>query len=199
MTIKVMTLLDKFDNIGDRESETAFYRTHIPWLAPLAYLNIIFKPAPEDALAIVAKKLKIPMPVLEFLRNQNGAILFSGALSVYGIHRPGQLINRDDPSCDLPFNIELENQNWPPLDTIRHLVIGGYGFDGSAVCIDRQDYRICLFQRGRRQLQSKPSFTWPSLEEWLRNEITRLAAIFDSGGKRLVDESQTLPFRVSSA
>jgi hypothetical protein len=193
MTIEVLRLLSTFENVNDRESETAFFRTHVPQAGSLAYLNIIFKPAATDVLGRVAVQLRMPAVLSEFLKVQNGAILFSGALSIYGVQRSGQLLNRGNPFFDLPFNIEEENRNWPPPDSHRFLAIGGYSFDGSIVCIDRSDCSLSRFGRGERGLLKAPLFKWPSLQGWLTTEIARLSVLFDRRGTRLVDESQTVP------
>lgn len=196
MTIEVLRLLSTFENVNDRESETAFFRTHVPQAGSLAYLNIIFKPAATDVLRRVAVQLRMPAVLSEFLKVQNGAILFSGALSIYGVQRSGQLLNRGDPFFDLPFNIEEENRNWPPPDSHRFLAIGGYSFDGSIVCIDRSDCSLSRFSRGEQELLKAPLFKWPSLQGWLTTEIARLSVLFDRRGTRLVDESQTVPHLV---
>jgi len=193
MQIDILSLLSGFDTAGDHETETAFFRTHVPWVAPLAYLHVVFKPAPHDVLSGVARGLKMPVSLTELLRGQNGAILFSGALSIYGIHRPGQLFKREDPNFALPFNIEDENSSWPPVDRVQFLKFAGYGFDGSSVCINRNDSQIYLFQRGQRALNATPVYSWPNLNLWINTEIVRLTAIFDHTGRRLVDEAQTLP------
>ena len=104
MALDILHLLPKFENV-DSESDSAFFRTHVPWVAPQAYLNIIFKPAPQSVLPDVARTLRMPVALVEFLKKQNGVILFSGALSVFGVHRPGQLLNRENPFFDLPYSI----------------------------------------------------------------------------------------------
>lgn len=179
--------------MNDRESEAAFFRTHVAWVAPEAYLNIVFKPAGRDALTDATRRLEIPTVFAEFLAKQNGAILLSGALSIYGIHRPGQPLNRSDTFSRLPFNIDLENSNCPPSDPDRLLAIGGYGFDGSRVCMDRKDLHIELSQRGETGLTPKPYRTWKNLDQWIRDEVARLCVLFDDCGKLLVSESETLP------
>jgi hypothetical protein len=193
MAVEILSLLSDSENVEDHESSTAVFRTHVPWVGPSAYLHIVFKPTAVRVLSDAALKLNMPEFLVEFLRIQNGAILFSGALSVYGIHRPGQLLHREDPAFVLPFNIEDANLNWPPVDRTRFLVFGGYAFDGSSVCIDRTGGQICLFRRGRQTLLSEPAYSWSSLEEWIVSEIARLAMLFDSRGQRLVDEAQTVP------
>lgn len=102
MVLDLFNLLSKFRPTNDRESETAYFRTHVPWVGPLAYLHIVFKPALADVLAGAAQRLAMPKSLKEFLTRQNGVILFSGALSVDGVHRVGQLLNRNDPFLDQP-------------------------------------------------------------------------------------------------
>ncbi len=187
--IDLPSLINKFREVNDHESDVAFFQTHVPWIAPEAYLNIIFKPAPPDVLSNVGTNMKIPAPFLQFLARYNGAVLFSGALSLFGVVRKGQLLHRADSFSLQPFNIELENRSWPPPDRDKFLKIGGYGFDGSGVCIDRDSLGIFVFRREEKE----PYSSWPTLDDWLNCEIRRLSEIFDAYGKPLVDGSQTLP------
>jgi len=193
MTINLLHRLSRFECAFDRESETAFFIAHVPWVAPEAYFHIVFKPAPSVALADLSSRLRLPKSVVDFLGTQNGAHLFSGAFSVYGVHAPGQLLRRSDPFSLPPFNIEGEDRNWPPFDPDRFLALGGYGFDGTRVCIDRHDSSIHLFKRDRRTLSKTPSYSWSSLQDWLDSEIARLSVLFDKNGRILVKESETLP------
>ena len=191
MTIRLLDLVSTSSH-NDLETSLAYFRTHVPWVAPQAYMHIIFKPTPSDALAQVAQKLRMPPVFMEFLKTQNGAILYSGALSIYGVSPPGQRLNRSDPFSRSPFDIERENSNWPPYDAETFIVIGGYGFDGSSACINRSTLHIDLFQRGEASLQSTPVCSWNSLDEWIRDEHSRLSMLFDSAGRRLVGESETV-------
>ena len=152
MGVDILSLVSHFENAGDRETSAAVFRTRVQWMGPSAYLHVVFNPAPEDLLSHVSTKLKMPASLVDFLRKQNGAVLFSGALSIYGIHSPGQLLHREDPDFALPFNVEDENQNWPPPDRALYLSIGGYSFDGSRVCINRNDGGVYLFERGIQTL-----------------------------------------------
>jgi hypothetical protein len=192
MSIELLSLLTRFDTVNDRESKTAFFRTHVPWVAEFGYLHIIFKPLQASALHQAAARLDLPSPVFDFLRQQNGAILFSGALSIFGVHPGGQLLNRKDPFGRMPFDIESENYNSPPVN--QHLLaVGGYGYNGANVCIDKRDSKLYLFQRENGRLAKAPYACWDNLEDWIVGEINRLSAIFDVRGKRLVAESQTVP------
>ena len=189
MTIDLLRALSKFEVANDQESEIAVFRTHVPWVAPLAYLHIIYKPAPHFLLEDLAEKLRMPKPCTQLLAKQNGAHLFAGALSIFGVHRQGQLLNREDPFLALPFNIEWENAELKCLDRARFLAIGGYGFDGSTVCIDRRDGRVSVFRRD----ETNPLVSWCDLEDWVNSEVARLSLLFDWRGKRLVDEIETVP------
>lgn len=140
----------------------------------------------------------MPEVVRRFLELQNGAILFSGAINIFGVHSPEQLLPRDDPFAALPYNIELENENHPTPESNRFLSVGSYGFDGSLVCIDRQSLRIYVFKRGASK-GSSPLCAWHSLDEWIESEIVRLSVLYDRTGRRLVDESRTLPHLSSDA
>ena len=141
----------------------------------------------------------MPSTLIAFFEKQNGAILFSGALHVYGVHPAGQLLNREDDFSRLPFNIETENDNWPPVNRKQFLAIGGYGFDGSHVCIDRTNSRLYLFQRGVEGLAKVPSCCWENIEGWIVGEIGRLSTMYDSHGKRIVDERLTVPHTTPNA
>lgn len=198
MSVRLIPLLSRFRNVDDRESETALFLTHVPWVASQAYLNIVFKPAAIDTVRRVARSLELPHTFRNFLESQNGAILFSGALSIYGVHCPGQLLNRSDPFSRLPFDIELENSNHPPDDPTRLFAIGGYGMDGSRVCMDRYNLKVEVWPRDTSRLGPNPSFSWSSLNEWIASEVARLSMLFSESGKLLAAESETLPHRVRS-
>jgi len=193
MTINLSHALSAFKSPTDREGETAFFIAHVPWVAPEGYLHVIFKPAPSAALTDLSSRLRLPESIASFLRTQNGADLFSGSVGVYGVHGRGQRLNRRNPFACFPFNIEDENQNWPPFDQDRFLSVGGYGFDGSRVCVDRNDSTVHLFKRDLRTLSENPSYSWDSVGSWLQSEIARLSVLFDKNGRILVKRSETIP------
>jgi hypothetical protein len=194
-TVDLFLLLSKFHSCNDVESETAFFKTHVPWVAPLAYLNEIFKPLPFSITNAAARNLNIPHDLINFFRCYNGAILLSGSISIDGINRPGQLLDRDNPFLGLPFNIEVENQSWPSHNPERFFPFGGYGWDGSRICIDRTDNKVHMFRRRGNVLDTCSEMHWPGFNEWLTSEIARLSFLFDESGKRLVDQSKTVPRR----
>ena len=171
------------------ESDTACFYTRTPWVAPEAYLHRVFKPAPINVLSEVAARTRMPRVFVELLSRNNGANFFSDSLNVYGVVPGVQRLNRSDPLSLPPYNIETENRSWPPPDPDGFLAIGGYGFDGSNVCIDRASLEIVVYRRG----EQTPYGSWPTLRDWLQVEIPRLATLFDTGGKRLFSSAYTLP------
>lgn len=189
MTINLLNMLSPSDAAGDRESDLAFLRTNVPWVAPEAYLHIVYKPLAETLLRKSAMNLRIPNSFVRFLQNQNGARLFLGVLGIYGIVPTGQLVVRTGAISLPPFNIERANSELTWLDRNHFFAIGMYRFDGSIVCIRREDERVELLAAQ----QDGPRAVWPSVEDWIGTEVARLSALFDSRGHMLADESATVP------
>jgi len=48
MSIDLLNLISDFLPLDDRENSIASLRTLVPWVAPEAFLNIIYKPAPPN-------------------------------------------------------------------------------------------------------------------------------------------------------
>ena len=190
MNLKIF--LNRFASRNDVESEAAFFKTHVPWVAPEAYLNILFKPLPLNEIQEFARRLLAPKSLTSLYDQCNGAILLSGALSVYGVLPPGRLLHRTNIFLRAPFNIESENENWKPEDG-RYFLIAGYGYDGSAVCIHRDTGEARLFRRSNVGKLIKTSVAWNSLDTWISSETERLAALFDFDGRLMVDKRYTVP------
>jgi hypothetical protein len=194
MSIDLLRLVSKFRGLDDHENANASFKTRVPWVAPEAYLNIVYKPAAPKLLSEVAGRWCFPSEVVEFLKLQNGAMLFSGSLNLYGAVEAGRLLNRNDRFWLPPFDIERENKSWK-FHPDRLLVVGGYRFDGSRACIDRTDRQIHVFQKEQRI----PSASWLGFDAWLLSEIGRLSALFDEEGRRAGPESETGPPQSATA
>jgi hypothetical protein len=188
MNFDLLASVSQFKPFHDEENHLAWFKTLVPWVAPEAYLNIIYKPAAPAVLKSVAEKWRFPAPLISVLSMHNGALLFSTAMNLYGVVAPPKLLNRQDRFLVPPFDIERENQFWP-LDRDRLLVIGGYRL-GFRVCIDRNNCRVYAFHKKGPQL---PVASWDSIEHWLNSEILRLAKLFDNEGRRIGPESETGP------
>jgi hypothetical protein len=104
MSIDLLSVVSSSRRFDDQENVNASFRTRVPWVAPQAYLHIVYKPAPAKLLSEVAERWAFPSVVVDFLSRQNGAMLFSGSLNLYGVVEPTRLLNREDPFSLPPFN-----------------------------------------------------------------------------------------------
>jgi hypothetical protein len=191
MAIDLKALVAKFRNVSDVETDHALFRTNVPSVAPQGYLNMLFKPASANTRENVARRLQLPAPLLEFFAQSNGARLFFDGIAIYGCWSEHQMFDRTNPFGHMPFNIEGVNREFAKATSTTHLLcIGSYNFDRSIVCIDRTALGVTCFvgkdfTRKRR--------TWPSLDDWLVNEIKRVCALHDEFGNCLVDKKLLLP------
>jgi len=177
----------------ERESGTAFFFNFAPWIAPKAYLHIVFREADPSALNEVADPMRLPQSWQHTLSIQNGAILYSGAMKIYGVHASGSLLNRSDVFERLPFSIVGENRSWPMQDRERYVIIGSYDYDGSRVVMDRQDESILAVPRRAETVLNR----WSDADSWIVEEMARLAKLFDPAGKLQASAEDTLPKRVN--
>ncbi len=191
MTVDIKKILKDQGWKLERESGTAFFFNHAPWIAPKAYLHIVFKGAAPSALNDVGDLLHLPDSWRQMLAIQNGAILFSGSLSVYGVHASGALLNRRDVFEQLPYSIISENRSWPMKDRDRFVVLGGYDYDGSRAVLDTHDGSVIVVPRKHETILNR----WQDTNLWLTEELRRLSLLFGDDGKIRVSEEDTLPTR----
>jgi len=184
------TLLRKFRG-EDVEKPLAWFKTRVPSVGEHAFLNIIYKPVPEDLQAHAAQDLKLPAPIADFYRHYNGVRLFFDALNVYGLLVPGATQDRYDAFALLPFSLSEANAEFDSELRARDMVcIGSYGFDRSLVCISRKDESIlCFVGTAFSTFRAR----WNSLSQWLSSEVFRIGTLFDEHGKLVFDEAATLP------
>jgi|ERR1700733_952155 hypothetical protein len=171
------------------ESKTAYFYKNVPRVAPEGYLHIVYKPIAPALASPVYDLVAMPEVWRDFLAIQNGAHLFSGAISLHGIHPQGQLLNRRGGlDSRLPFNLVSAGRGGSWLNKELNLVIGFYGFDGSVPCLNREDGSISVYREKDGLVAS-----WDTASLWLMDEIARLSVLFDSDGNCLVDRAETVP------
>jgi hypothetical protein len=149
----------------------------VPWIAPEAYLHVIFRPPPKQLLERAGSHLNFPKSVIELFTFHNGAQLFAGALWLDGVIEEGQLLDRTSRFGLLPFDIADAN-GIRRFDSARYLIIGGYRFDGSSVCVDRVSGQVGLKQRGDPTVR----IGWPNIDRWLVDELERIGQLFADDG-----------------
>jgi hypothetical protein len=188
--LDLLALLSRFDNLSDRETDHAYFRTLVPSVAKYGYLSVVFKPQAPDIVAAVSTELNLPPALCEFYTSWNGARLFFGALSIRGCLPAGQLLNRSDPFALLPFDLRESGRGLASrLERKGLLRIGTYNADGSIVCISRDSGRVeCYVEEDLGRVRQ----AWGSVNEWLVSEIARISLLFDSKGNRLVTNGRFL-------
>jgi hypothetical protein len=159
----------------ERESTTAYFYNRATWVAPMAYLHILFKGAQAEVLNEVGDLMDLPQMWRDVLSIQNGAILYSGAISLYGANSATALLNRRDVFEQSPFSLVNENRSWPTKDPARFVVIGGYGFDGTRAVLDRRDGSVVAMSRKSDVVLNR----WSDVDSWIEQELDRLSMLFD--------------------
>jgi len=196
VAVDLLASVAKFAPVDDCSFETVIYRTHVPFVAPRAYLHAIFKPTSAEVYQKRTAELGITGPVADFYRLYNGAILFSGAIAIYGLLPDTYQLNRKDWfEKALPYNILEPNRQYESqLRRRDQLYVGAYGLDLSAVCVTRKEGAVTCYEGdGFKKVRA----VWPSFCEWLRSELIRLSACFDEYGHQLTGDDLLLPTQLS--
>jgi hypothetical protein len=196
LTIDLLATLARFENVDDYETALAFYRTRVPAVGRLAYLNSVYKPAPPEVRHELDDALGLTSELRDFYAQWNGVRLFFDLLSIYGCLPRRYLLDRADPTDLLPFDLRQINAELAERLSGTDLVcIGAYGYDRSRVYQRRATGEV-ICAVGDDQVGDLRG-RWPSLREWLASEIPRVAACFDPKGRRLVPPERSLPGALS--
>lgn len=182
MSVDGLSLVKNFQTRDDMESSVAFYRTKTSWIAPLAYLNIIYKPARPEVLVEIDRILRLPDPLKRQLSVNNGLKLLSRSIFMYGVVSQAQLLDRSSPLTLPPYSILTANRESQKLED-KSVLFGGYRHNDSRVFIDRGNHSICCISADGRT-----TARWRSLDEWLYLEYNRMEKYFNVTG-RLLDET----------
>ena len=175
----------------EREDSIAQRFVNRSWLSPIAYLHTIYRPTAPLVVQKISGILRFPEEIDMVYKYMNGASLFSGAIQFFGCVEEGLLLDRANPLSLPPLSIvEMNNMFISKEHGDQFLCIGGYSYDRSLVCIDRNTGEAVCF-RGDALTAVRKS--WVSVEKWLSDEIQRLGLLFSPDGKQLVDEKYELP------
>lgn len=183
-------IIERAKDFGFRiqKDETELFG-QVPHVAPLAWLHIIYHPITEIEISKLEKEVKQPIPIAykKFLcQEHNGLSIFSNSLNLYGFRK-----HYNRKSLDfLPFDLATPNTYEKPKDAaINHFIIGGYKWDGTLVYMDSKTSKI--YRCVRESII--PLNSWPSLDVFLRKEITRISKLFDNSGRQKNDDVSTAP------
>jgi hypothetical protein len=155
---------------------------HIPHVAPLAYLHVLYRPLDRGELEELARSFSQPLPeeYLWLLGQTNGLNLFADSLAIFGVERS----RSRDPSRHQPYDVVRMNEfeRLPALDP--HIFLVGAHGDGMAIYLDSRSGAAT--SRGPFE---DPTIReeWPSLLDLLSDEFSRLSDSFDEQGREKTD------------
>ncbi len=187
----IISKVMKFSDLGLERSEVtgAIKIGRAPHVAPLAVINCLYQPIEDKDVRFIEKEtgLKIPSAYKYFLTHiSNGLNLFVDTLSLYGLRR---FNGRSLDFAWQPYSIiEYNTSELPKKITNDMFIIGSYDYDGSRLYMTHDNkVHYC------KPNDATSLLTWPSLEEMLESEITRLYKLFDDKGVMYDESASTLP------
>jgi len=187
---EVFEVIRQASAFGEATSENgAHMYGHVPHVAPEAWFHIVYPGLDDREIADIEGGLRRPIPLgyRQLLRVTNGLTLFSGALDLEGRRRDYSR----RVSIRLPFDLADPNTHERPRAADPSwFIFGFYQSDGSRAWIDPRDGDV---YRGNRDLTHPYLNQWPSLDDFLIAEVTRLSSHFDGFGRRLNPTRPTTP------
>lgn len=143
----------------------------LPEVGKHAFLHVLFPPLPISDIASAAHAAGINFPAnyTQFLHHLNGAILFKGGLSIYGIRGD---ISRD-PDIRKPFDVIEANTLIKPFGGSEDsFYIGSFDLDGAHIVMKGNAPGVVRCDPNTHDEVAR----WNSIQEMLISEIERLAA-----------------------
>jgi hypothetical protein len=179
MMVDLLSLLTDYRGPTDIETAAAFFIGRSPQFAPEACLFTVYKAPPAAVLEELSLELSFGPQLKEAYSSFNGAHLFVNALSIFGCSFP-QPFDRSNRFNLPPFDIRDPNMELRSALRPKGLIaVGAYSVDGSIVCVERETGSVnCFFGEDVSRTRAR----WPSMDDWLRREVTRLSALHDACG-----------------
>ncbi|WP_156970524.1 SMI1/KNR4 family protein [Andreprevotia chitinilytica] len=150
--------------------------------------HYIFPKLSDVQIVDLEESAGIPFPSVfkDFLKNTNGLIIFSGALSLYGAR-----LSNDRRSKDAyPYPLDTPNLLERPKDaTANFLFIGGYSWDGSKLYIDTHSEKVYRCAKN----SAAPINEWPDFWSMIISEASRISNLYESDGKKIDLDFPTSP------
>jgi len=188
---RIMETLGRWNHLGRRDvSNGTQLIGHIPHVAPLAYLHVVFGGLSDSQINQIEVGIKRELPEMSraFYRRANGCSLFGGAISIYGLR-----FNYDrglEDEARQPFDVVLPNRvERAGNANVETIIFGGYNRDGSRLAFAPDHSVFMCPPATRRPILSR----WDDFETMLVSEVERLAALFDADGRRIDPSVSTLP------
>jgi hypothetical protein len=187
---RIISHLDKFKPYGNEITDNGtVFIGKAPWVAPKAWLFIIYPPINENEIILLEKQMQltIPMSFRQFLLFSNGLSIFHSNLSIFGLRTS---YNRSLNAIRQPFNIVTPNTYERLQDANdNQLFIGFYCWDGSLLYIDNETEKVYRCSKD----STVPLNQWNNFAEMLESEIIRLISIHNDEGIPLDKSFPTTP------
>lgn len=190
-----LALRTRFDPLGFVEGEHGAFRTgHVPHVAPYAYLCWRYAGLSAEGIRDAENEAGryIPKPYQELLRHMNGAMLLG--VSLHG--GISGSVDRSVGGIAKPISIRYQNAiERPSYIPDEHLGIGAINGAWAS------QGHLYLTSTGEVELYNARSemvgARWPSLVDFLENEIPRRFSLYDEEGREL-ENSKRLPGETES-
>jgi len=192
---KIKELLLKYSYLGTMTTKLNDLRIGCaPNIARKAYLCTIFAPLTDEELKVLKNEVPYPFPPSyeEFLTQfSNGLSVMVGQFSIYGLRRRP---HPEEPIAPVTYSLHLYNVLERPRNaTSDILFIGGYSANGSHFYMRQGDPKVYYCE----QWDVTPLKIWPSFEEMLTEEITRVSELFNEETGLLFPDEEFLPVKTS--
>jgi hypothetical protein len=163
---------------------------HVPHVGTEAWLHEIYHGLQEDTISELEHRInkKFPEEFNELLKYMNGINIFSDSLSIWGYR--SSYVRIGDESIQ-PYDLVDLNKEREELIPENWLLFGSYSWDGSIMVLDlnRTSKRVIRVDRDTNKVYNE----WTDLFSWFSSEVDRLSVIFDDLGKKIHEDSPTIP------
>ncbi len=187
---QVMEIMNRAEKLGVRRlSEGQRLIGNIEWLAPEAYLHVLYGPLGDRELLLLESQIERPIPeeLKEFYRWTNGLSLFAYKLTIDGWREDDA---RGGDGMWEPYSLVVPNVFERPVDAPQGMVFfGGYEDDASLLGMMPDAPEIYRFAHGSVNVLNK----WEDLWTMLTCEADRLSQLFDNNGCIIDSTAWTTP------
>lgn len=148
---------------------------HVPQIAPLAYLHVIFRALSPEELPLLERAIKNELPPVlrEFFLHMNGLNVFLTTLAIHGLRKT---YDRTGSAMWQPFGMEEINVSERINGATNDLIFfASYKEDGSLLYTSKKNERV--FKCSSTSID--PVQEWPSFQDAIGQEIIRISKNFD--------------------
>jgi len=192
---KIKELLLKYSYLGTMT--TKLNDLEIGWapnIARKAYLCTIFAPLTDEEMKVIKNEVPYPFPPSyeEFLTQfSNGLFVMLDLFFISGLRRRP---HPEEPIAPVTFDSYLYNVLERPKNATNDmLIIGGYSANRSRLYMKQGDPKVYYCE----EWDVTPLKSWPSFEEMLIEEITRVSKLFNEETGLLFPAEEFLPVKTS--